>query len=251
MCITVNLMLERVISNFQCLLNENLVGVYLHGSAAMGCFNAEKSDIDLILVVETDITQRDMMQLKTILLDFDEAYSPISIEMSVVLKKYIENLIYPTPFLFHYSKFHREKYLNTPDYLVSNGVDHDLIAHFKMIVERGKCLYGQSIESYFPEIPRAYFIDAINRDRNCSLEEIIENPDYFILNACRFLMYLREEKHGSKLEGGKWALENLEFEVSETIEKAIKVYSGNDKEVSFELGEIQLFKNLLERKIGL
>lgn len=28
-------------------LGENLIGVYLHGSAAMGCFNPAKSDLDL------------------------------------------------------------------------------------------------------------------------------------------------------------------------------------------------------------
>ena len=33
-------------------LGENLTGVYLHGSAAMGCFHQESSDLDLILVTE-------------------------------------------------------------------------------------------------------------------------------------------------------------------------------------------------------
>ena len=32
------------------ILQDNLVGVYLHGSSVMGCFNPEKSDIDLIVV---------------------------------------------------------------------------------------------------------------------------------------------------------------------------------------------------------
>ena len=35
---------------------ENLVGVYLHGSLAMGCLNPEKSDLDLILVTENSPT---------------------------------------------------------------------------------------------------------------------------------------------------------------------------------------------------
>ena len=34
------------------ILRDNLVGVYLHGSSVMGCFNPQKSDIDLIVVVE-------------------------------------------------------------------------------------------------------------------------------------------------------------------------------------------------------
>ena len=34
------------------ILAENLVGIYLHGSAVMGCFNSKKSDIDLLVVVK-------------------------------------------------------------------------------------------------------------------------------------------------------------------------------------------------------
>ncbi len=34
------------------ILRDNLVGVYLHGSAVMGCYNPAKSDIDLIVVVK-------------------------------------------------------------------------------------------------------------------------------------------------------------------------------------------------------
>lgn len=37
------------------ILQDNLVGVYLHGSAVMGCYNPAKSDIDLTVVVKESI----------------------------------------------------------------------------------------------------------------------------------------------------------------------------------------------------
>ena len=37
------------------ILQDNLVGIYLHGSAVMGCYNPAKSDIDLIVVVKDSI----------------------------------------------------------------------------------------------------------------------------------------------------------------------------------------------------
>ena len=37
------------------ILKDNLVGIYLHGSAVMGCYNPAKSDIDLIIVVKDSI----------------------------------------------------------------------------------------------------------------------------------------------------------------------------------------------------
>ena len=34
------------------ILGNNLTGIYLHGSAVMGCFNSKKSDSDLLVVVK-------------------------------------------------------------------------------------------------------------------------------------------------------------------------------------------------------
>ena len=49
-----------VISNFvdksKEILKGNLVGVYLHGSAVMECYNLAKSNIDLIVVVKDSIS---------------------------------------------------------------------------------------------------------------------------------------------------------------------------------------------------
>ncbi|MDO4667672.1 MAG: nucleotidyltransferase domain-containing protein [Streptococcus sp.] len=53
-------LLDRITTDFvensHQILGENLVGIYLHGSVAMGCFNDKKSDIDLLVVVNNDIT---------------------------------------------------------------------------------------------------------------------------------------------------------------------------------------------------
>src|SRR5438128_2201557 len=36
-------------------LGDGLVGVYLHGSLAMGCFNPARSDLDLLVVIEASM----------------------------------------------------------------------------------------------------------------------------------------------------------------------------------------------------
>ena len=48
------------------ILKDNLVGIYLHGSAVMECFNPAKSDLDLIVVVKeflTDANKRFFMDM--------------------------------------------------------------------------------------------------------------------------------------------------------------------------------------------
>lgn len=44
------------------ILGENLKGIYLHGSAAMGCFNPKKSDLDLLLVVEHGMSKGEKLR---------------------------------------------------------------------------------------------------------------------------------------------------------------------------------------------
>ena len=50
-------LLDDFIKNSKNILNSNLTGIYLHGSAAMGCFNDKKSDIDLLVVVKNDFSK--------------------------------------------------------------------------------------------------------------------------------------------------------------------------------------------------
>jgi streptomycin 3"-adenylyltransferase len=40
---------ERVVEGFRVRLGEELIGVYLHGSLAMGCYRRAKSDLDLLI----------------------------------------------------------------------------------------------------------------------------------------------------------------------------------------------------------
>ena len=67
---------ENVINKFvkesQEILKDNLTGIYLHGSAVMGCFNPEKSDLDLIVVVNEPL-QDDVKRILQLLVKEESA----------------------------------------------------------------------------------------------------------------------------------------------------------------------------------
>ena len=102
---------EQLINSFveqsKEILGDNLVGVYLHGSLAMGCFNPQKSDIDLIVVVNgllPDVVKRAYMEMVAAL----SASGPAKgIEMSIVLQRVCKPFVYPTPYELHFSEGHR------------------------------------------------------------------------------------------------------------------------------------------------
>ena len=54
--------LDKLVDVSKQILRDKLTGVYLHGSMAMGCFYPDKSDIDIIIVIEDDITDNQKMK---------------------------------------------------------------------------------------------------------------------------------------------------------------------------------------------
>lgn len=50
-------LLTIICKEYQEILKDNLIGIYIHGSIAFGCFNQDTSDIDFIVVVKKSLNQ--------------------------------------------------------------------------------------------------------------------------------------------------------------------------------------------------
>ena len=211
------------------ILRDNLVGVYLHGSLVMGCFNPQKSDIDLIIVVEQPLTDTVKRAYIEMTVEHNALGPAKGIEMSIVLREVCKPFVYPTPYELHFSAGHLEWFEEAPDEYIRemNGTDKDLAAHFTIINKRGKCLYGAPIEDVFAEVPSVDYMDSIWFDVEGAAEEITEYPMYLILNLARVLAYKQEGLVLSKKEGGDWALGRLPAEYRPLIADALREYSEN------------------------
>ncbi len=85
------------------ILQENLAGIYLHGSAVMGCFNPAKSDLDFIVVVKESMSDADKRAYMDMVVDLNGKGPAKGIEMSVVKQSVCKPFVYPTPFELHFS----------------------------------------------------------------------------------------------------------------------------------------------------
>lgn len=208
------------------ILSENLVRVYLHGSAAMGCFNREKSDIDLLTVVNESPSDEIKKRYMDMVVRLNEEAPEKGIEMSIVRKSVCRPFVYPTPFELHFSAAHLKWYKDNPaDYLLKmKGTDRDLAAHFTIVFYRGKCLYGREIKDVFEKVSREHYLDSILFDVENAGEDIITNPVYIILNLCRVLACQREGLILSKKEGGEWGLKALPGKYHGLISQALGEY---------------------------
>ncbi len=239
---------ERLIKRFAErsgeILQDDLVGVYLHGSAVMGCFNPEKSDIDLIIVVRRPLPDPVKRAFMDMVILHNASAPPKGIEMSVVLENVCRPFVYPTPYELHFSAAHLVRYKKDPvDYIRRmNGVDKDLAAHFTIIRKRGKCLYGAPIEAVFAEVPGRDYMDSIWEDVADAPQKIAEDTMYLTLNLARVLAYREEGLVLSKKEGGEWAVGRLPAEYRPLIGDALREYTESaviayDKELARRCAE--------------
>lgn len=231
--------LNQILKVFIDELHDNLVGVYLHGSLAMDCFNPKKSDVDLLVVCETEISISTKMRIIKRLLEVTLGNAN-QLEMSIVLKKYVSTFVYPTPFELHY--FH-PNYLEDESYICGGPgfEDPDLAAHMMITYHRGSTLFGEEIKTIFKPIKRKYYIQSIMNDIEDAPQGIINNPVYFTLNLCRVLLYIKEDKISSKKEGGIWGTKNLPSKYQTIVRESLEIYIGRTTEINIDSEELIRF----------
>ena len=232
------------------ILKEKLVGVYLHGSLAMGCFNEQKSDIDLLIVVCDAVSKEEKLSFlaETVRL---HAFAPEKgIEMSIVQEKFLKPFRYPTPYELHFSNAHLALYHEDKEaYLAKlQGVDPDLAAHAMITRHYGKVLFGKSIPEVFGEVPREDYLHSIRGDIENAAEDILSNPVYITLNLCRVLAYIKESIVLSKKTGAEWAINTLPENLKKTVQAALSSYETGEK-METDKSDLQYFAETMLKEI--
>lgn len=225
-------LIDRLVQKICGIFGKKLTGIYLHGSLAMGCFNPDKSDIDVIVVIESELSDFRKLDFMREVVALNDIAPAKGIEISVVKREYCKPFVYPTPFELHFSPAHIERYRRSPeDYIrYMKGSDKDLAAHFTVINNCGKDLYGRDIQDVFGAVPKSDYIDSIYSDIQNAALDIRGNPVYVTLNLCRVLAFLKTGKCLSKLEGGKWGIDNLDFGCG-VISEALECY-GSERQMT-------------------
>jgi hypothetical protein len=234
------LQLEQLVAGMQGILADNLIGVYLHGSLAMGCFNPDRSDLDVLAVVANGMTVEAKRRLVGVLLRLSGAPHPI--EISVLRQSDLQPWECPTGYDLHYSEAWRSRVIEQTE----NGQwrcwndddterkDADLAAHVTIARHRGVCLQGAPISQVFPAVPREHYVASILADCAWARTENSRDPVYGVLNLCRVYWYLLEERISSKAEAGEWAVGYLDGPARDAVAHALALYRGESHDERFE-----------------
>jgi streptomycin 3"-adenylyltransferase len=207
--------LESLTSAAADVLGDDLVGVYPHGSLVLGGWRAERSDIDVLVVVERALTSAEQSALAA-------AWSPealpcpaVGLELSVVLRSVAARPVARSPFELHVT--------TAPlDAKVVDGHGHpgdlDLVLHFAICHALG--------HEVFAEVPRPLILAQLVDELTWAVEHAA--AEYAVLNACRAWRFAVDGSLVSKVDGGRWAEERLDEPELTLVRAAIALQSGEE-----------------------
>lgn len=201
--------IERVADIWKVHLQAQLVGLYLHGSLALGRFAEGVSDLDLLAVAGRRMPRAERLAVASDMLDADRR--PCPLEMSALYIGDLEPWRHPTLCQFHYSDYWAETYRQLLDgrmrgcfLLDEDFPDPDIACHVRLTSESGICILGRPAEEVFPPVPEMDFWDSISR----GIEETgpcVSSPRQIvadILNLVRVWSYGSEKRILSKYDAG-------------------------------------------------
>lgn len=244
---------ERYVADVRTMLGDELIGVYLHGSLAMGCFNPAQSDLDLLVITRTPMSLATKRTIADHLVRASRQPAPI--EVSFLALATLTLWRHPPSFDFHYSEMWRDAYIRD---LAGEGWrawdagekrDPDLSAHIMVARRRGIALYGPPAASVFPDVPEADYIAAIMSDVTEALDRIYADPVYAILNACRTLAFLQTRQVLSKDEGGRWALDHLPLALRPLVWLALTRYRDAEEAGVFPAPLLEAFRDYARQEL--
>ncbi len=216
---------------FRMRLGRLLLGFYLHGSLAMGCWYFPKSDLDFLAVVSRPIPADILKTLGIQVAKYAEnCPGKGGVELSVVTKEALKSPDLQVPFELHYSPMWHTQVLEGNVDFCKPKRDPDLPAHFAVVRQRGACLYGQAAKELFGPVDWARFRESVLVDIRDLFagEALLDKPCYGVLNCCRALQLISSPAPEcfSKEEGALWALKHLPAPFLPLIRQALGEYRG-------------------------
>lgn len=237
-------------------LNDDLLGIYIHGSMALKRFQEDISDIDILIICKGRIPRTLRIALAKDIIEAD--LNPCPLEMSAICITDLQPWKYPTMCQFHYSDYWTEQYQKIIDgtmddcFIIDNDFeDADIACHVKLTKQCGICVYGKAIDEVFPDVPEEDFWQSIS----CDVDDYDFNaykPRYFTSNILilgRILSYKKERKILSKYDGGLWTLAYVPKQYQYIIKNALNTWYNKDELQEYKQEDLAALREFLMKEI--
>ncbi|KAJ5084566.1 hypothetical protein NUU61_009145 [Penicillium alfredii] len=196
--------LEEMVQRLTDYLKDQLVGVYLFGSASYGAYESGLSDLDVQAIVKDPL---DTVEKQAVISRLNQEALPCpATKLEFVV--YAQSAVDPASC---HPRF--ELNLNTglhqPDHISldpANESSHWFLLDIAMGRELGRNLYGPDKTVAFGTIPRHWALEAIANSLDWHQANELNSVNS-VLNACRGWRFIVTGEFSSKLDGAKWAMQ--------------------------------------------
>ncbi len=205
------------------ILQDQLIGMYIHGSLANGGFD-ESSDIDIIVVTSDDISEEVFSMLSSMHTTVSKIDSPWATQMEVAyipkraFAEYDSSIHYP----------HLDRGNGEILHKISPESDWAILCH--TLRERGIPILGPNPKTLIHPISPNDLIQGVAKGMPIWFSPIIANPleinkrgyqSFFVLSICRMLYTLRFGEILSKPAAAEWGKEKLDQKWHPLIDRAL------------------------------
>ena len=203
----VNELLQFYVERLRLTLRGNLEGIYLTGSLSYGDFNYARSDIDIVVIVESPLSHTELDAVRHLHMEVEAKFQAWA--------KRLEASYTPAPMLGQV-----RPPLEPRPYWGGDGVFHEAAQYGNEWIINNYLLYRYGIVLYGPEfreltapIDMEEVQKACLRDLFQEWEPKAADPEwfqnshfasYFVLNLCRILFTVMGGEAGSKTVAAEW-----------------------------------------------
>ncbi|MCB0547317.1 MAG: DUF4111 domain-containing protein [Phaeodactylibacter sp.] len=207
-------------------LGNNLIGVYLIGSACLGAYQEGKSDLDVVGVLFNPLPDKQKEDLAEKL---DHQHFPCpakGLDLVLLTEDAVANITSAPPYEFWFAtgaSWRQEGW--------EAGKAKEMLIFIELCRRHGVILAGEDPRDFFAPIEKHLLADAfleMLRWHQTKILDAFHDPEgqNSVLNACRVLAFLREGRLLSKSAGGEWLL--AQEPGNETVKKALSIRSCRD-----------------------
>jgi predicted nucleotidyltransferase len=194
---------NRVAHSCSSALEDAVVAVILHGSLTLGDFDAKRSDIDMLVVVKSPLSDEHLAALRDAV-EYLWTDAPNRLDLRVVTSD-VSTRPTRAPGMEASIAVHPGQ---PPQMDTRVPGEPDLVPEFSMVRTHGHSLIGPDPHTVVGVVPDEWLAEIGDRYR-ANWERLVDdaaNAELMVLTACRIWRFSAEGIHCSKSAAGRWAL---------------------------------------------
>lgn len=212
---------DQVARALTSILGDDLVGVYFVGSVALGGYVPGESDVDIIAVSGSVLSERQKHGVASAIVDVSEVCPGRGVEFTLYRRDVAASPPEDADFEINANAGPR---MTTAIHLDATAEEGFWYVLDRAIAHRAsEVISGPPPSTVFADVPRGTLLEAMSE--SMSWHRTHEKGTFYsVLNACRAWRFAEENVLGSKMEGAVWA--RARWPNTDVIDAAVALRHG-------------------------